>query len=262
MTAFPLEEKARTHIENALPHAGTKERQKLLEDWLDKEASASGILADFEKRIGSVAGKRILDVGFGNGITLATFRKAGADMSGLEVSRKLHAIATEYLRGHDLSADLRLYDGEEFPFDHAFFDYIYSVSVLEHVAHPMTVLREAARVLKLGGAFYLAFPNRWNPKETHTGVWFLSYLTRSLARLMLTLLGRNTIDDWNLHFMSYFWLRRLLTREHIPLVVRFEMAAPSTAKRLVKVALARLGIHHSALLPHVMVVLKKEIQPL
>ncbi len=257
MNPFPLEEKARAYVARALPHAPAREREKLVRDWLTKEVSAQGIVEDFQKRVGSVHDRRVLDVGFGNGITLAAFAQQGAHMCGLEVSEELHAIAHEYLQAKEVVGELQLYNGGSFPFADATFDYMYSVSVLEHVTDPAQVLLEAARVLKPGGLFYLAFPNRLFPRETHTGIWFLSYVPRRLARFLLVLFRRNTIDDWNLHFLSYFWLRRLLRRHAIPFTVRYEVSAASFSKRAVKQLLSAMGIHHSALLPHVMVVLER-----
>ena len=253
-----FERRARAHIEEALPHGSVYEKQKLLEDWLDKEHAAEDIVIDFKKRVGNPSGKCILDLGFGNGITLVTFAKAGAEMHGVEVSKDLYDIATEYVTAHGVPADLHLYNGITFPFTNATFDHIYSVSVLEHVSDPVAVLREAARVLKPGGTFYLAFPNRFNPKETHTGVWFLSYLSCDAAQTILRLLGHNSIPDWNLHFLSYFWLRTLLRKNAINLHIRFEAEHGTGLKRPIKRFLAALGIHHSAVLPHVMVILEKK----
>lgn len=257
MESSLFEQSARAYVSRALPHAPARERDKLLADWLTKEVSARGIVEDFQKRVGPVHGKRILDVGFGNGITLGTFAQYGAHMSGLEVSEELHTIAREYLQDRKISAELELYNGTVFPFADATFDYLYSVSVLEHVTNPQRVLLEAARVLKPGGLLYLAFPNRLFPRETHTGLWFLSYLPRRVARRVLIAFRRNTIDDWNLHFLSYFWLRRLLRRNAIPLTIRYEIDSASLLKRVLKKWLSYLGVHHSALLPHVMVVLER-----
>jgi len=175
-------------------------------------------------------------------------------MSGVEVSKTLFDIATEYANEHDVTANLYVYNGTTFPFPDATFDYIYSVSVLEHVTDPVSVLREAARVLKPGGAFYLAFPNRFNPKETHTGIWFLSYLPRFVAQILLRVRGRNSIPDWNLHFISYFALRRYLRGTGLD--VRYELHGTGL-KKWFKQLFAVFGVHHSTFLPHIMVILEK-----
>ncbi len=257
MKGTPFEQRGREYVASALPHGSPYERQKLLEDWFGKEEAAQGIYDDFEKRAGDPTDREVLDIGFGNGITASVFAQRGVRVSGVEVSPELFSIATDYLKERGISADLRLYEGVVFPFADGAFDHIYSVSVLEHVADAAAVMKEACRVLKSGGTFYLAFPNRWNPKETHTGIWFLSYLPRGVAGVFLTFFGRNSLDDWNLHFLSYFWLRRLLKKNNIELSVVFESEQGSGMRKTLKQILAVLGIHHSALLPHVMVILKK-----
>src|SRR6185369_4647803 len=96
--------RARSYVERALPHGSIAEKQKLVDDWLDKEHAATDILIDFKKRVGDPTGKRVLDLGFGNGITLATFAQAGVRMSGVEVSHELLGIAGDYAHEHNVVA--------------------------------------------------------------------------------------------------------------------------------------------------------------
>lgn len=245
-------------IHASLKSGSDYEREKVISDWLKKPLAAEGIYSDFVSRAGNPSGKRGLDIGFGNGVTLATFARGGAQMSGVEVSKDLFLFAEKVVADYAVPADLHLYDGEQFPFEDETFDFIYSVSVLEHVSSPESVLKQAARVLKKGGVFYLAFPNRFFPKETHTGLWFISYLPASLASRIAVLFGRSAFDVyWNLHFLSYFSLTRILKRNGISLSVQLETKG-SGIKGLIKKMLGFFGIHHSALLPHVMVVLRKD----
>jgi ubiquinone/menaquinone biosynthesis C-methylase UbiE len=256
------ESKTEAHIDRYLTgcseYTSPYERKRLAEDWLEKEQRAYNVVADFKRRAVDPAGKRLLDIGFGNGDYSIAFAQAGAKVAGVEINGVLKEIAEDRLAEKSVTADLRLYDGERFPFTDASFDCLFSVSVLEHVSDPRAVLAEAARVLAPGGCFYLAFPNRFAPKETHTGYWFVSYLPRALARPILRRLGRNSIDELNLHFLSYFKLRRLLRRTG--LTVRYETGRGSAGARLLKRLLAYLDIHHSILLPHIMVVLDKREQ--
>lgn len=253
-----LEEITNQYLDLVLPKQFSYERKKVFEDWIKKPKVAQGIVSDFIKRVGDPIDKDVLDIGFGNGITLREFASRGAKMTGLEVSNNLFNVAEKVLEGSQGIYSLKIYNGNTFPFGDNTFDYIYSVSVFEHTDDPAKILKEAYRVLKNGGSFYLAFPNRFNLKETHTGIWFASYLPRSLADKLMKLFRRSGVDIyWNLHFLSYFQLRKWMRKEKIPFKIRFEVESPSRGRRIFKKMLATLGIHQSALLPHVMVVLDK-----
>lgn len=250
---------ARTHeyIAKAMITASDYERAKVTEDWLRKDEIAPKILEDFIKRAGNPFGKKVLDVGFGAGITACAFASEGAQVSGLDVSEDLLVFANDVIADRGLQVGLRLYDGVSFPFEDNTFDYAYSVSVLEHTTNPQAVLAETARVLKPGGKFYLAFPNRLNPKETHTGLWLISYFPPRVASWVAQRFGRSSFEDyWNLHFISYFSMLRMLKNGKSPLKVCLEPSGDGI-KGMLKRLLAFFGVHHSALLPHVMVVLEK-----
>jgi len=242
--------------EYALPF----EREKLIDGWVSKERKAAGLIADFKERAGNPAGARLLEIGFGGGTQLAAFAGVGALVSGLEVNSVLLDIAKEVFSERGIPSDrLLLYDGVRIPFPDASFDYVFTTSVLEHVSHPRKLLLEIARVLKPGGKFYLSFPNRWAPRETHSGVWFISYLPLPLAEFIFRrFLGRNTVKELNLHFLSYFKLRRLMRGTGF--TVLFETGSKTGIRRMLKRFLAALGIHQSALLKTVMVVLQKNAE--
>ncbi|OGG63102.1 hypothetical protein A3C21_02835 [Candidatus Kaiserbacteria bacterium RIFCSPHIGHO2_02_FULL_59_21] len=256
----PVHEEARKRAERYLAeckeYTHDWEREKLIGDWTTKRAEAENVVGDFKRRAGEIAGKRLLDIGCGNGTFMAAFARAGASVSGLEVNPTLVDIAKETLREDGASGEPVLYDGTTFPFPDNSFDHAFSVSVLEHVSDPKQVLHEAARVLKPGGTFYLAFPNKWHPLETHTGVLFLSFLPRDIARFLLrTFWRRNSIDELNLHFLSFWTLKRLL--RGISLHVLPEYGAKTGFRGFVKRTLGSLDIHFSAILGTVMVILEK-----
>lgn len=233
------------------------EREKLIRDWVQKGDVAERVVEDFNQRAGAVRGKKLLDIGFGNGLYSVAFARAGAEAYGLEVNDVLLQIAYENARDAGIEVDFRVYDGNKLPFADDFFDYIFSVSVIEHVTDARMLLREAGRVLKPGGKFYLAFPNRWRPREAHTGIFFLSYIPRSFAQLLLRRLWkRNSVEELNLHFLSYWSMKKLLSGTSFRL--KFEYGGKTWPRRTLKRILGFFGVHHSAILGTVMVILKKE----
>ncbi len=246
-----------SYFSDCFPRASQYELAKLKRDWNKKENAGDGIVKDFTERAGNPSGKKILDVGFGNGAIVAAFARAGATVSGIEVNEHLYKIGVELTKPYGDKVSLELYDGEHFPYPDQTFDYVYSTSVIEHVTYPIQVLREIHRVLKPGGRFYIAFPNSFVWKETHTGLYGLSYMPRFLGRHYLKWTKRSTYEDWNLYFRTYFWLKRLIRKNRIPLNVLYETESPSAFKRYLKKTMAFFGVHHTAILGHVIVVLEK-----
>jgi len=248
--------RAEHYLATCTEYTDPYEREKLVRDWEKKGDVAEQVVGDFTRRAGDPRSKRLLDIGYGSGMYSIAFAKSGTDTYGLEVNPVLHEIAKEGLKEAHVYADFRLYDGSTFPFADNFFDYIFSVSVIEHVDDARMMVREACRVLKPGGKFYLAYPNRWRPREAHTGIFFLSYVPRSFAEFLLRhVWKRNTVEELNLHFLSYWSMKRLLRGTSFRL--KFEYGGKTWPRRALKRLLGALGIHHSAILGTVMVILEK-----
>lgn len=253
-----IEEKAREYVNETFAGSSAWDRDRLVKDWLSKERKTKGLIADFEKRVGNIKGKRLLEIGFGSGIQLLVFGREGAEVHGLEVDELLYKIGGEILAETD--ADIRMYDGKTFPYKDDYFDYCLATSVLEHVSDVPAVLAEAYRTLKPGGRFYVSFPNRWWPKETHTGVYFLSFLPRNIASWFLKkACKRDAVDEWNLHFLSASQLKKMLKENAIPFRIILERESPYPVRSFFKKALAFFGIHHSVLLSTIMLVLEKPL---
>jgi len=254
------EMQARAYVKRRFTRASVGEQEKIVRDWLTKDLSAAGIAADFEQRIQPLQGLKVLDAGSGNGGIGIAFAKRGAAVEGVDVEEELVAIARAAASACGSNAKFTWYEGSTLPFSDKLFDAALSVSVIEHVDSPVRYLTEILRVLKPGGYLYLAFPNRLYPKETHTGLWGLSYLPIPLARLYVRIAKRNPLEDNGLHFYSYWDIRRFLNAAAVEgrsLIVQEEQGrGTSLPKRLVKQVLRMLGIPHQAFLPHVMLALK------
>jgi SAM-dependent methyltransferase len=97
-----------------------------------------------------------LDLGAGTGLVGKATLEKGLDVAlvAVDVSRAmLDLIRSEsYVERHCADAALEL------PFDDATFDGVVAAGLFEHVADPAPVFRNAARVVKPGGAFALTFP--------------------------------------------------------------------------------------------------------
>ncbi|MCB9802534.1 class I SAM-dependent methyltransferase [Candidatus Nomurabacteria bacterium] len=250
--------KIEAYLSKRFKNSDSYELDHLRSDWEHKEKSSFGVLNDFKNRIGSPNGKKVLDIGFGNGIMTKVFFSEGAIMSGIEVDDFLFEIAKEYLNELSIDVDLKLYDGKKFPFDDDYFDYIYSTSVLEHVDDSELFLSEASRVLKSGGKIYLAFPNRFALRDSHSGVYFLGYFPRFMSQLILKLLKKGSLEDWNLHFLSYFSILKIIRKNKLPLEIKMETNSKYFFRKLVKKFLAIFNIHYGALLSSIVIIIEKK----
>lgn len=246
---------ARAHTAKALPNAHFYEREKFVKDWLTKREKANVFYQDFTRAVGEPSGKKVIDVGFGNGILLSEFAKHGSKVYGLEIDDGLYSIAQKIFAKENVEGDLRLYDGEHFPFDSNFFDYAYSTSVLEHMSNPSQVICEVARTLTVGGKFYLSFPNKYNLKESHTGLWAVSVLPRPIAAAIIRLYGSRALEDWNLHFISFFDLKKMAKKANLRIHIDTNASRPHY--RLAKRMLKLFGIHYGILLKTIILVLEK-----
>jgi ubiquinone/menaquinone biosynthesis C-methylase UbiE len=258
-TGIRIEEEALNFYKKHHPLASQAELDKEIKDWQKKVSSSKGLVSFFNERVGDVKGKTILDVGFGSGGIAAAFSLAGAIVSGIDVEPDLKPIADKNVESHGAKADLQIYNGTEFPFPDNSFDYVICSAVLEHVSFPEVVLKEIFRVLKPKGRVWLALPNKYWPKETHTLVYFVSYMPRKMADMYLKILKRSPLEDDNLHFYSYFDVLKMVNKTCFKYNLIYKDAGEIKGfKKFVVSLLKKLGIHYTVFLKQLMFVIEKE----
>jgi len=99
-------------------------------------------------------GRKLLDVGCGNGEFLARMRQQGWEVEGVEIDAK----AIEWARAkHGLMVHQGPLERLQFPGD--MFDAITMNHVIEHVHDPVLLLRECLRIQKPEGSLVVATPN-------------------------------------------------------------------------------------------------------
>jgi ubiquinone/menaquinone biosynthesis C-methylase UbiE len=109
-----------------------------------------------------MAGKRVLEIGFGPGYDALKFMQSGADYTGIDITPENVERTRRHLAFFNLSPNVRQGDAENLPFQDGTFDVVYSNGVLHHVPDMARAFREARRVLKPGGKFIVLLYNRYS----------------------------------------------------------------------------------------------------
>jgi len=151
-----LRQTAETYDDIARSFSGTRQwRQKEIEDLITARVDA---------------GKKVLDIGCGNGRFFGVFKKSGANYIGIDNSKKLVEIARQLY----FDARFDVGDATDLPFPAETFDVAVAVAVLHHIPSKELRIRffyEARRVLKAGGIFIATV---WDLRPKHllaAGEW-------------------------------------------------------------------------------------------
>jgi ubiquinone/menaquinone biosynthesis C-methylase UbiE len=106
------------------------------------------------------AGLDVLDIGCGQGIDLANFARAGARVTGLDLTPRHVELANAHLHALGLSGSAVEGDAESLPFADQSFDRASSNGVLHHTPNLAAALSEIYRVLRPGGDARIILYNR------------------------------------------------------------------------------------------------------
>lgn len=137
-------------------------------------------------------GRRLLDVGAGQGAAVHEALLRGADAWGIEPSTGFGRVARARLRDAGFSPRRIVRSaGERLPFPAESFDHVVSLQVLEHVEDPGRVIKEIGRVLKPGASCWIACENYLAFREQHYRVAWLPLLPKWIGSVYLRARGRN-----------------------------------------------------------------------
>mgnify|MGYP004505847039 FL=1 len=113
-----------------------------------------------KKFVCKLDGARILDIGFGNGVTIKKLSKSiNAKFYGVDISADMVEKAKRENRDGVNTNKVILQQGkaEELPYNDDFFDTVYTVNTIYFWEDTAKVLDEVRRVLKDGGNFICTF---------------------------------------------------------------------------------------------------------
>jgi 2-polyprenyl-6-hydroxyphenyl methylase/3-demethylubiquinone-9 3-methyltransferase len=105
--------------------------------------------------------QKVLDVGCGGGMLTEALSNARACVTGIDLSLASIQVAKQHAQKQGLKIDYQYEDVEEFTKKHAgTFDIVTCMEMLEHVPHPVDVIRACSQALKPGGRAYFSSINR------------------------------------------------------------------------------------------------------
>lgn len=130
-------------------------------------SSLGAITEALERRLilellGEVRGKRVLDVGCGDGDLAVELARRGATVVGLDASPAMIAAARERAARAAAPVTFAIGTADALPFDAGSFDAVVAVTILCFVADGAPAFAEAARVLRPGGVFVIGELGRWS----------------------------------------------------------------------------------------------------
>ena len=139
----------------------------------------------------SFAGKRVLEIGVGQGSDHYMFAKAGARLSGVDLTKKHCRMTSQFLNFFGLTSDIREADACALPFPDETFDHVYSCGVLLLVENIDKAISEIHRVLRPGGTVTIML---YNKRSIH--YWIKTRLYYGWVLGEDRTIGRQAVNDW------------------------------------------------------------------
>lgn len=158
-----------------------------------------------------ISGKRLLDVGCGDGSDAEIFIKAfGLETYGVDIYQ--HARIARIAKFHFQRAS-----ATQLPFADCFFDYVFMHDVLHHVdevsqarEQHLAVLRESQRICRPGGLIIIVEANRHNPLFYPHMVWWQGHAHFSLSyfkQLVLEVFPQAIFEYFEAHMYPAHYLK-------------------------------------------------------
>jgi len=151
-----------------------------------------------------LAGKAVLDVGCGAGLLTEPLARLGGNVTGIDATPQVIAVAQRHAADMGIEIDYRLGDVQDLEGQ---FDLVTCMEVIEHVADPAAFVKALGKRLATNGLLIMSTPNatRWSrllmitiaegigqiPKGTHD---FDKFIAPETLKALLAAAGLKCLD--------------------------------------------------------------------
>ena len=111
---------------------------------------------------GDVTGRRVLDVGCGDGALAFELATRGATVTGIDASAAMVEAAKARAKRHNANIAFQVATAENLPFSAEQFDLVTAITILCFVEDATPVFREIARILRPGGRLVIGELGKWS----------------------------------------------------------------------------------------------------
>jgi ubiquinone biosynthesis O-methyltransferase len=130
--------------------------------------------------VGDVRGRKVLDVGCGDGEFALELARRGAFVTGIDAAAAMIEAAERRAKRQNADIDFQVATAEQLPFPAEQFDVVTAITILCFVDDARPVFHEVARVLMPGGRLVIGELGKWSSwaAARRLRAWFGSRLWR------------------------------------------------------------------------------------
>ncbi len=164
--------------------------------------------------LGDVRGKTVVDIGAGDGALSSLIVRKGANVTVVDNQQAGLDVAKKMIEQRGLSATFVQGDAGHTTLPDGFADAVMCSELIEHLDHPESLVAEAYRILKPGGAFVVTTPHKLGEipmSQFHVHEFFPTELKELVATTFsdVTVLESHHVFWFSFYGYRFPMLRRL-----------------------------------------------------